>query len=133
MTKKVLWIEDDARELKSLLWPLEDEGFEIHVAKDATQALDLVLNNIYDIIILDILLPSGKKDQVEYDEFTGVTVAKEIREKGIHTPMIALTVVKDREIDKTLKELNVSKIISKGSILPTQLASDIKSLIGVKK
>lgn len=133
MTKKILWIEDDARELKSLLWPLEDEGYEIDVAVDATQALELAYKNTYNIIILDILLPSGKKNQLTYEEFMGVKVAEDIRRKGINTPMIALTVVKDKEIEKVLKDLHVLKIISKGSILPSQLANDIKFLIGVRE
>jgi DNA-binding response OmpR family regulator len=130
---KILWIEDDARELRSLLWPLEDDGYEIDVAVDAMQARELVYKNIYDIIILDILLPSGEKDLLTYEEFTGVKVAEDIRKKGINTPMIALTVVKDKEIENTLKELNVLKIISKGSVLPSQLSKDIKTIIGDNK
>lgn len=129
---KLLWIEDDARELKSLLWPLEDEGFEIDLAFDAMQAIDLVTINKYDIIILDILLPTGKKEILKHIEFTGVKVAEYIRNKGknINTPMIALTVVRDSQVEKALKELNVLKIISKGSVLPSQLRNDILSIIG---
>jgi len=69
--EKILWIEDDAKELAPLLWPLEDEEYEINVATDAVQAIDLLNKDTYDLILLDILLPTGQKDPSKYIEFYG--------------------------------------------------------------
>lgn len=130
MGKKILWIEDDAQELKSLVWPLEDKGYKIDFALDARQGEDLATKNKYDMIILDILLPSGEPDLSTYVEFTGVTVAERIREKRVDTPMIALTVVNEPAVVDKLKELNVLKILHKGSILPSSLMNEIEEIIG---
>jgi CheY-like chemotaxis protein len=130
MGRKILWIEDDARELAPLLWPLEDEGYDIYVAEDAIKAVELLNKNTYDIILLDILIPTGQKDPSDYIEYTGVTIAEYIRGHKIDTPIIVLTVVSDSGIEKKLKELNVSKIISKGSVLPTHLKKEIQTILG---
>lgn len=54
---KVLLVEDDVNERKLLLHYLRDETYEIITATDGKEALNIVLREQIDLIILDILLP----------------------------------------------------------------------------
>jgi DNA-binding response OmpR family regulator len=129
MEKRILWIEDDARELSSLIWPLEDEGYQIDIALNATQAVEMAMKNTYDVIILDVLLPTGKKELVKPVVFTGVKVIEYLRKKGNTTPTIALTVVSDPDVELELRKYGVLKIINKGSVLPSHIKKEVESII----
>jgi DNA-binding response OmpR family regulator len=129
MEKRILWIEDDANELGSLFWPLEDEGFQVDIAKNASQGVRMAMQNKYDLIILDILLPTGKEKLVKPVEFTGVKVIEYLRNKGVTTPTVALTVVSDSSVESDLKKCGVIKIIPKGAILPSELKNEVKAIL----
>jgi DNA-binding response OmpR family regulator len=60
---------------------LGEESFEVSVALNGNDGLSMVLNNPYDIVLLDIMIP----------EKNGIEVCKEIREHGIQTPILFLT------------------------------------------
>src|SRR5665213_3295004 len=80
---RILIVEDNEKLAMSLKKGLEQEGFVIDHLMDgeaAQKRLELT-HNIYDIVILDIMLP--KKD--------GVTICKELRAKNIQIPILMLT------------------------------------------
>ena len=54
---KVLVVDDDVNERKLLLNYLHDEAYDILTASDGKEALEIVLREEVDLIILDILLP----------------------------------------------------------------------------
>jgi len=60
---------------------LETRNFEISVAHNGVDAFNLFLNNTFDVLVLDIMMP--EKD--------GLTLAKEIRKINKHIPIIFLT------------------------------------------
>jgi DNA-binding response OmpR family regulator len=60
---------------------LKKSHFTVDLAYDGERGLDCALTGIYDLIILDVMLP--KKD--------GLSVLKELRSAGIDTPLILLT------------------------------------------
>ena len=78
---KILIIEDEKRLSEALAQVLKANGYLADLAFDGEFGLDCALAGIYDIIILDIMLP--KKD--------GISVLKEMRESKIKTPVIMLT------------------------------------------
>jgi len=78
---KVLIIEDDEAILRMLKRGLEDEDFVIDTADNGEDGEYLASTNHYDVIILDWMLPQKN----------GIEVLKEIREKGILTPVLMLT------------------------------------------
>ena len=86
---KILLVDDD-RELTSLLKELlEMEGFEVIVASDGEQALNL-LDNTVDLLLLDVMMP--KKN--------GIDTLKELRQQH-QTPVIMLT-ARGSELDRVL-------------------------------
>ncbi|MBM7701681.1 response regulator transcription factor [Metabacillus iocasae] len=77
---KLLIVDDEERIRRLLKMYLEKEGYIIEEAENGDEALDKALNNDYDLILLDIMMPG--KD--------GIEVCKYIREKKA-TPIIMLT------------------------------------------
>ena len=57
MTKTVLLAEDEPNIVESLSFLLERVGFEICVATDGRQALDMALAKQPDVLVLDLMLP----------------------------------------------------------------------------
>jgi len=86
---RILVVEDDSRTARYLKQGLEENSFAVDLACNGLDGLHLATHEVYDVILLDILLP-------EYD---GETILRKIREKGINTPVIFLT-AKDSIIDK---------------------------------
>ncbi len=80
---KILIVEDEAPMLCSLSDKFNDEGFDVVVAKDGEEALEVALTTAPDIILLDIILP----------KMDGMTMLKKLREdeKGVNIPVILLT------------------------------------------
>ena len=74
MAEKILVVDDERPIAEILKYNLEKEGFEVILAFDGPEALDLVAKEQPDLIILDIMLP--KKD--------GFTVCREIRTEQVH-------------------------------------------------
>lgn len=77
---KILVVDDEERIRRLLKMYLERENYLIDEAADGNTALKKALENNYDLILLDIMLPG--KD--------GIEVCKELREKKA-TPVIMLT------------------------------------------
>lgn len=78
---RVLIVEDEHKIANSIRQGLEQENYAVDVAYDGVTGLDLATSEEFDIIILDRLLP----------EIEGVEIAKQVRLKNIHTPILMLT------------------------------------------
>jgi len=77
----ILLIEDELDVVNFVKKGLGEESFEVSVALNGVDGLEMASNNQYDIILLDIMIP----------EKNGIEVCKEIRFKGIQTPILFLT------------------------------------------
>lgn len=87
----VLLIEDEPNLVAGLRDALEHHGYNVLVAQDGNEGIELALSGQADLILLDIMLP-GK---------SGIEVCGEIRQRGLNTPVIMLT-AKSQEEDKIL-------------------------------
>ena len=82
---KLLLVEDEQQIANFLIRGLKYEGYKIDHVLDGKEALKKILDTSYNIIILDLLLPS----------MSGQDVLKKTREQKILTPVIVLTCVDD--------------------------------------
>ena len=87
MRNKILLVEDNEMIVKGLVYSLSKEGFETNIAYNAQEAESKIESNVYDIIILDVMLPDGN----------GFELCKHIKESK-DIPIIFLT-AKDDEKD----------------------------------
>ena len=78
---KILLIEDDKNLCEMLRFQLEKEHHEVEICMDGRDGLDLVLQDAYDLILLDRMLPT----------MNGLLVLQKARGKGISTPVIVIT------------------------------------------
>lgn len=78
---KLLLVEDEKRMAQALIELLHQEHYEVDHCADGITAMDAALTNVYDVIILDVMLP-GKN---------GFEIAEEVRKSGIRTPILMLT------------------------------------------
>ena len=88
---KILIVEDEPAMQLGLKDNLEFEGYTVETAMEGETGLAKILNNQYDLVLLDIMLPQK----------SGLDICKEARAKGVDTPIIFLT-AKGEEIDKVL-------------------------------
>lgn len=79
--KKILLVEDEAHVVSFIKKGLTEEDFEVSVAFDGKTGLQLALENNFDLVILDIMLP----------EMNGLEVCKSIRNKNQTIPILFLT------------------------------------------
>ena len=86
---KILIVEDDPYISDMLKRGLEESGFTVELCDDGEEGEYIALNNSFDVIILDWMLPN--KD--------GISILKSLRENSINTPILMLT-AKDEIADK---------------------------------
>jgi DNA-binding response OmpR family regulator len=85
----ILVIEDEPGIRMAVKDELEFEGFQVRLAEDGLAGAESILRDPPDLIVLDLMLP-GKN---------GFEICREIRARGIKTPVIVLT-ARGQEVDK---------------------------------
>ncbi|MFQ5789445.1 MAG: response regulator [Acidobacteriota bacterium] len=78
---RLLLIEDDRRVARFIRKGLEAERYQVEVASDGGQAIEMGSGGAYDLILLDIILPIKN----------GIDVCRELRENDIQAPILMLT------------------------------------------
>jgi DNA-binding response OmpR family regulator len=78
---RVLVVEDERKIANALKRGLEQESFAVDVCLDGDEGLAMALDEPYDVIVLDRMLPGTD----------GLTICQKTREAGINTPIIMLT------------------------------------------
>jgi two-component system alkaline phosphatase synthesis response regulator PhoP len=89
--QKVLIIEDEPAMVLGLRDNFEYEGYEVLVARDGAEGMDRALKDKPNVILLDVMLPVK----------SGLDVCRELRSKGVDTPIVMLT-ARGQEIDKVI-------------------------------
>jgi DNA-binding response OmpR family regulator len=85
MIMKILLAEDEKRMAKALCELLALEKYDVTHFADGESALSAGLTGIYDVIVLDVMMP----------QLGGFEVAKRLRKNGIKTPILMLTAKSD--------------------------------------
>ena len=109
---RVLLIDDETVFVDRLAGVLTRRGMEVQSVNDGLKALDLLANELYDVLVLDLRMPG----------MDGVELLKAIRERGIHTPVIVQTgnmsikqladAVKEGVAEVLLKPCRIDTLIS---------------------
>ncbi|NLZ48769.1 MAG: response regulator transcription factor [Clostridiales bacterium] len=78
---RILIVEDEIPLAEALTQILRKNNYTVDTANDGESGLDNALSDIYDLIVLDIMLP----------KIDGLSILKEIRKEGLSTQVILLT------------------------------------------
>jgi two-component system alkaline phosphatase synthesis response regulator PhoP len=90
--KKILIIDDDRVLRQTLAAALEAERYEVAEAGDGREGLNKALKGNYDLVVLDIVMPT----------LGGLEVCRKLREAGRQVPVIIMSGQKKKEGDKVL-------------------------------
>jgi DNA-binding response OmpR family regulator len=86
---RILFVEDEVKVTEALKELCTVQKIDCDIANDGDEGLMYALKPVYDVVILDIMLPG----------INGLDILKEMRQKEIHTPVLMLT-AKDTIDDK---------------------------------
>lgn len=78
---RILIIEDEIEIAEGISTILEAEGYQTDIVCDGQSGLDEMLSGIYDLVLLDIMLP----------KLNGLDILRNARKKGLSIPVILLT------------------------------------------
>jgi DNA-binding response OmpR family regulator len=101
--KKILIVEDDQNILRGLKDTFTTEHFEVQTESDGEKGYQAARRKTFDVILLDIMLPS----------MNGVEICQKLRTEGMQSPIIMLT-SKGSEVDKVMGlELGADDYVTK--------------------
>ena len=78
---QILIVEDDVRLASAVSKILEENNYQVDVVYDGQSGFDYAVTGIYDVVILDVMLP----------KMDGFEVAKRLRRANVDTPVLMLT------------------------------------------
>lgn len=84
---KILLVEDEKRMSETLCEILRQEKYDTDAFLDGISGLDAARSGIYDLLILDVMLPG----------MNGFDIARNVRRGGIQTPILMLTARSDTD------------------------------------
>ena len=84
---RVLYVEDEQFLADAVKHNLEKQGIDVDHAADGEEGLNKAVSNIYDCVVLDIMLP----------KLSGIDILKRMREKKNNTPVIMLSALSEVE------------------------------------
>lgn len=109
---RVLLIEDSKSLSQALVAVLKKEKYEVENVYDGESGLEFGLSNVFDIILLDVMLP----------EMSGFDVLKKLRQNKITTPIIMLTALSDEANKVHGLDCGADDYIAKPFSIPELLA-----------
>lgn len=116
--RRILVVEDDPGIAFGLRVDLKTEGYDVELESDGESALQRAAKEIFDLILLDVMLPG--KD--------GFEVCRELRRGGSKTPIILLT-AKAQEAEKVMGlELGADDYVTK-PFSPRELRARVKAAL----
>lgn len=108
---KILLADDEINLRNALAAIIKHAGYDVTIASDGQEAVEKASEKAFDVMLFDVMMPRK----------TGIEALKEIREKGIKTPVILLTAMS--EIEDKINGLDsgaddyLTKPISMGELL----------------
>jgi len=105
MSKKILIVEDDPRNMKVAVMALRPHGYILLEATDGEEALETALRDTPDLILMDMQLP----------KMNGLEVTRKLRENSAfsHIPIIALTAYAMKGDEEKFIEVGCDAYLSK--------------------
>jgi DNA-binding response OmpR family regulator len=117
-TKSVLWVDDEAELLEPHRIILRDRGFDVHMATNAADAIELIRRRPFDLLLLDEQMPGTR----------GLAVVREVRELAPTLPVVMVT---KSEEDATLRDAigqSVAEYLVK-PVTPRQVLAAVTRLL----
>jgi two-component system response regulator RegX3 len=117
MSPRVLLVDDEPDIVDPVTYALEREGFDVRPVGDGSTALDLARAELFDVVVLDVMLPG----------ISGIEVCRTLRSES-DVPIVMLT-ARDSEVDRVLGlELGADDYVTK-PFSTAELVSRIRAIL----
>jgi DNA-binding response OmpR family regulator len=114
----ILIVEDEYAVARGIQYALQQEGYQVAVARSGEEGLEFAMREAPDLVVLDVRLPG----------IDGFEVLRRMRINGSKAPVLILT-ARDEEMDKVIGlELGADDYVTK-PFSPRELMSRIKALL----
>lgn len=119
-TKKILIVEDEAFIAEIYSRELQKSGYITEIAGDGPQALELLKSHPFDLMLLDILLPT----------MHGLELLKHWRQTNPESkmPVLLLTNLGQDEVIKEAFSLGAAGYLIKASYTPKQVVAEVQNI-----
>lgn len=115
---RILYVEDATFLAEAVKFNLEKQGFTVDLASNGEEGLENALSDIYDCVVLDIMLP----------KLSGTDILKRMREKKVQTPVIMLSALSEVETKISHLDHGADDYLAK-PFKTAELVARIKALI----
>lgn len=124
MAKKILIVDDDLYIRDLYAEVLKDENFDVGIAENGEEAIRMLSNDHYDLILLDVMLP----------KVDGIQVLSQIKDnpETKNTAVIMLTNFGQDDLVKKAVTLGSADYLLKYNITPGEIVTKIKQIIDHK-
>ena len=117
MAATILIVEDEHAVARGIQYALQQEGYDVGVARSGEEGLEIATREAPDLVVLDVRLPG----------IDGFEVLRRVRAAGAKMPILVLT-ARDDEVDKVIGlELGADDYVSK-PFSPNELVARVKAL-----
>ncbi|MCP4632702.1 MAG: bifunctional response regulator/alkaline phosphatase family protein [candidate division Zixibacteria bacterium] len=120
--KKILWVDDEIDQLQAHILFLKEKGYEIIPAANGDDAVVLVGNQDFHLVLLDEMMPG--KD--------GLTTLEEIKEIKPSLPVVMVTKSEEEHLMEEAIGKKIDDYLTK-PVNPSQILSVIKKILDTKK
>ena len=117
-SKKILIAEDEKPLAQVLTLKLERSGFDVRVAVNGQEALDVLAKEKFDLVLLDLVMP----------KVDGFGVLKELKKRGDATKVIVLSNLSQEEDAKKAKELGAQDFFIKSNTPIADIVEKVTAL-----
>jgi DNA-binding response OmpR family regulator len=118
---KVLWVDDEVEMLKPHFLFLEERGYDLTPCTNGQDALDLIIEKLFDIILLDENMPG----------LNGLETLNEIKNIQPRLPVIMITKNEEEHIMEEAIGSKISDYLIK-PVNPHQILLSLKKTLNVK-
>ncbi len=142
MGNKILFVEDEPDEHKSLRKRLADMGYHLDLAPNTLDAFSVLIydkNRLnYDLVLLDLMMKAGflGNEYPEWREFGGLCICEEILKNDINIDILVYSFVIDEERENWMKDKGVRFVHKKASTTTfdglEKILSTVKMMIPLK-
>jgi DNA-binding response OmpR family regulator len=110
--RRILLIDDEPRILDFVSRGLQSEGFEVDVAPNGAQGLEMAMSGRYDVIVLDLLMPG----------LDGTSVLRQVVDRRPDQPVIILSALGDADSKVGCLDLGADDYLTKPFVLDELIA-----------
>ena len=115
MKKRILIIDDDVNDLETIKIVLEKEKYDVIIADNGADALDVIRKDKPDLVLIDIKMPT----------LSGYDLLRLLRERLNHkVKMIYVSIVQRKEVDMD----DIDGFVQK-PFMPTSLIKEVKKVL----